>query len=78
MHPHIKKKIKSSLQIIASNPHSGKALKSELAGLWSFRASRFRIIYKIGSSKLIEIAAIGPRNVIYEETIKMIKKEQKV
>ena len=46
MHPHLKKKVKSSLQIILSDPETGKALKDELAGLRSFRVSRFRIIYR--------------------------------
>ena len=44
--PHLKKKVKSSLQIILSDPETGKALKDELAGLRSFRVSRFRIIYR--------------------------------
>lgn len=75
MHPHLKKKIKSSLQIILSEPHSGKALKDELEGLRSFRVSSFRIIYRISDKKLIEIVATGPRKNIYEETLRLIKKE---
>lgn len=74
MHPHLKKKIKSSLQIILSTPHSGKALKDELGGLRSFRVSSFRIIYKVSDAKEIEIVAIGSRNKIYEETLKLIEK----
>ncbi len=60
MHPHIKKKVKASLQIILSAPLSGKALKDELAGLRSFRVSKFRIIYRISRRKHIEIVAVGP------------------
>jgi len=67
MHPHLKRKIKASLKTILFDPNSGKALKNELAGLRSFRVSRFRIIYRI-SKKNIEIVAIGPRECIYEET----------
>jgi len=76
MHPDLKKKIKVSLQIILYNPETGKALKDELEGLRSFRVSRFRIVYRISSEKLIEIIAIGPRERIYEETFLILKKER--
>jgi len=76
MHPDLKKKIKASLQIILYNPETGKALKDELKGLRSFRVSRFRIVYRISSEKLIEIIAIGPREQIYEETFLILKKER--
>lgn len=74
MHPHLKKKVKSSLQIILSDPETGKSLKDELAGLRSFRVSRFRIIYRT-TKKEIEIIAIGPRENIYEETFRILSKE---
>ncbi len=77
LHPHLKKKLKASLQALLSNPHSGKALKEELAGLRSLRVSRFRIIYRMRGTKQIEIVAVGPRERIYEETFKLIKKEQR-
>ncbi|MDE1890127.1 MAG: type II toxin-antitoxin system RelE/ParE family toxin [Planctomycetota bacterium] len=76
MHPHLKKKVKASLQSILSDPYSGKALKDELAGLRSFRVSRFRIIYRISDQKLIEIVAIGPRECIYEETFRLLKRKE--
>lgn len=75
MHPYLKKKLKVSLQTILSEPHLGKALKDELEGLRSFRVSSFRIIYKIADKKQIEIVAVGPRKNIYEETLRLIKKE---
>ena len=77
MHPQLKKKIKASLQIILADPNAGKALKDELAGLRSFRASRFRIIYRVSSKAQIEIIAIGPREHIYEETFRILKKKEK-
>ena len=76
MHPDLKKKIKASLQMILSNPESGKALKDELEGLRSFRVSRFRIVYRISSERLIDIIAIGPRERIYEKTFLILKKER--
>ena len=74
LHPHLKKKIKTSLQTIVTDPYSGKSLKAELAGLRSFRVGRFRIIYRISGKKLIEIVTIGPRECIYEETFRLLKK----
>jgi mRNA interferase RelE/StbE len=74
LHPHLKEKVKTSLQTIVSDPYSGKPLRDELAGLRSFRVGRFRIIYRISGKKLIEIVAIGPRECIYEETFRLLKK----
>jgi len=67
IHPNLKKKIKASLQIILSDPFSGKSLKDELEGLKSFRVSKFRIIYRISNRKKIDIVAIGPRRLIYRK-----------
>ena len=69
--------VRGSLETILSEPHSGKALKDELAGLRSFRVSRFRIIYRLSKRKDIEVVAIGPRQRIYEETFNIISKEEK-
>ena len=77
IHPEIKRKIKGSLKIIASEPGSGKPLKDELEGLRSLRVSRFRIIYRIAGPKEIQIVAIGPRDRIYEETYRLIRRENR-
>jgi mRNA interferase RelE/StbE len=74
MHPHLKKKVKASLQIILSDSLSGKALKDELMGLRSFRVGKIRIIYRISRKKQIEIVADGPRERIYEETFRLVNK----
>ena len=76
MHPHLKRKVKTSLQAILSEPHLGKALKDELVGLRSIRVSRFRIIYRVIGEKEIEIIAIGPRKNIYEETFRIVKQDK--
>ncbi|HEC97614.1 MAG TPA: cytotoxin [Nitrospirae bacterium] len=75
MHPHLRKKIKASLQTILSDADAGKTLRDELAGLRSFRVSRFRIIYRISRKNVIEIIAIGPRKRIYEETFLILNKK---
>ncbi len=76
MYPHLKKNVRASLQTILTDPLSGKALKDELAGLRTFRVGRFRIIYRVSDQKLIEIVAIGPRENIYEETFRLLKREE--
>ncbi len=76
MHPHLKKKIKASFRIIISDTLSGKALKDELAGLRSYRVSKFRIIYRVSKRKQIEVVAVGPRGRIYEETFRLINKDK--
>ena len=78
LHPHLKKKIKASLQSIITDPYLGKALKDELAGMRSFRVSRFRIIYRVSDQKLIEIIAIGPRECIYEDTFRLLKRKEDI
>jgi mRNA interferase RelE/StbE len=75
MHPEIKKKIKSGLKAILEKPNTGKLLRNELAGLRSFRVSRFRIIYRV-VKKEVEIVAVGPRIRIYEETYRLLQKNK--
>lgn len=73
MHPVLKKKIKSGLKAILENPCIGKALRNELAGLRSYRVSRFRIIYRAAKNE-VEIVAVGPRIRIYGETYRLLQK----
>ena len=78
LHPVLKKRVRSALTHICGNPYAGKALKEELVGLRSFRIKPFRIIYKISSDRTIDIIAIGPRNRIYEETYRILKKSDEI
>ena len=74
LHPHLKKKVRTSLQAILADPSTGKELEEELKGLRSLRVSRYRIIYRISPGRRIEVVAIGPRERIYEETYRLVKK----
>ncbi|MBF0506867.1 MAG: type II toxin-antitoxin system RelE/ParE family toxin [Nitrospirae bacterium] len=77
LHPNIKRKIKSALQAIMTDPQAGKSLKDELKGLRSFRVGKFRVVYRTGKKeRIIEIIAIGPRKSIYEETLRSLKEEK--
>ncbi len=77
LHPELKRKVRASLHFIQNDPASGKALRKELAGIRSYRVGKFRIIYRI-HREVLEIAAVGPRVSIYEETYLLLKKEQRV
>lgn len=74
LHPEIKRKVKAALNIIISDPSVGKLLRIELSGLRSYKVGRFRIIYRNPSKRIIEIVAIGPRQTIYEETYRLLRK----
>ena len=76
MHPDLKRKTKASLKVILADPSSGKALKNELAGLRSFRVGSFRIIYRVMRT-IVEVVAVGPRERIYEETYRSLKRERR-
>lgn len=77
LHPDLKRKIKAAFQTVLDDPESGKALKDELERMRSFRVGKFRVVYKTTEGKkLIEIVAVGPRNKIYEETLRLLKKEE--
>lgn len=76
MHPVLKRKVRAGLDEIVNNPGVGNPLQAELMGLQSFQIGKFRIIYRI-KSKVIEIVAIGPRRTIYEETLRLVQREER-
>jgi mRNA interferase RelE/StbE len=77
LHPDIKKKTKAALRTLSTNPYEGKSLRDDLEGLKSYRIGRFRIVYRISASNRVEIVAFGPRKSIYQETLRILKKETK-
>jgi mRNA interferase RelE/StbE len=74
LHPDLKQKIRAGLDLIRTNPASGKPLRDELASLRSLRVGRFRIIYRVGPGRMIEFVSIGPRRAIYEETLRLLRR----
>jgi mRNA interferase RelE/StbE len=76
LHPDLKRKIKAALQAILTDSQAGKSLKDELEGFKSFKVGKFRVVYKRPSDEeIVEIVAIGPRKTIYEETLRLLKKQ---
>jgi len=67
LHPDLKSIIRERLKALSEKPYIGKHLEKELAGYFSLRAKRFRIIYKIKeNNQIIEIHYVGRRKDIYE------------
>jgi mRNA-degrading endonuclease RelE of RelBE toxin-antitoxin system len=67
LHPQIKPQIKNRLEQISDSPYIGKYLERDLSGYLSFRARRYRIIYKIRENeKAVEVHYVSHRKDIYE------------
>jgi mRNA interferase RelE/StbE len=76
LHPQLKRKLRAALDMLSRDALSGKALHGELEGLRSLRAGRLRVIYRPREPRVIEIVALGPRERIYEETLRLVKSER--
>lgn len=77
LHPQIKHKLRSGLDLLGRDPHAGKALRGEFEGLRSLRVGQFRIVYRVAGRRIIEIVTAGPRKVIYERTLQLVMKDRK-
>jgi len=78
LHPDLKRKVRAALDQILEDPSVGKALKEEMAGLRSYRVGRILVIYRSAAGDVIELVAVGPRSTIYEETLRLVKKQARV
>lgn len=75
--PNLKGKIRAALEAIREEPHLGKSLKDELRGLWSYRVSRYRIVYRIRHARIeIQVIDVGPRILIYERVLEALKENR--
>jgi mRNA interferase RelE/StbE len=77
LHPDIKRKVRAALDRLALDAEAGTALQGDLKGLHSLRVSRFRVIYRSPTRRVIEIVAIGPRDRIYEETLRLVSVQRR-
>jgi mRNA interferase RelE/StbE len=67
LHPQSKPLIKQHIEELKKYPFLGKPLERELAGYYSLRVNKFRIVYDIDhEKKLIRIHYVGYRKNIYE------------
>lgn len=76
LHPLLKQKVRAGLEALAREPHGGKALRGELEGLHSLRVGRFRIVYRVGARRVVEVVTLGPRKAVYDETLRLLRKER--
>jgi mRNA-degrading endonuclease RelE of RelBE toxin-antitoxin system len=66
--PEIKQGIKQIIESLQMDPYLGKPLQKELAGFYSARFKRYRVIYKIDwNEKKLKIYLAAPRGTVYEE-----------
>ena len=77
LHPDIKRKVRAALDRLALDAEAGKALQGDLKGLRSLRVARLRVIYRVRARRVIESVAIGPRDRIYEETLRLVSAERR-
>ncbi len=77
LHPDIKCKVRAALDRFALDAEAGKVLQGDLKGLRSLRVARFRVICRTRARQLMEIVAIGPRDRIYEETLRLVSAERR-
>ena len=66
-----------TLRVELLDAEAGKALQGDLIRLRSLRVGRFRVIYRAPARRIIEIVSIGPRDRIYEETLRLVSAERK-
>ena len=73
LHPELKRRTRAGLERLLRDPGAGKALQGEQAGLWSLRLGRLRVVYRQAPGA-IEVAGVGPRDRIYEETLRLVRR----
>jgi mRNA interferase RelE/StbE len=75
--PEVKRQIKQALIRLAETPEAGKPLNGELAGLRSYRARRFRIVYEVAETECrLSILHIGHRRTVYEDLAQRVRQRQ--
>lgn len=62
-----KRQVANGLDRLSQDPHTGKPLKGDLRGYWSYRVGVYRIIYLIGQTEIVvEVLRIQHRKEVYE------------
>jgi mRNA interferase RelE/StbE len=73
LHPSFKPLIKQKIESLREDPFLGKALERELAGYYSLRTKKFRVIYRLDHPrKTVQIHYLGYRRDIYDLFKKLI------
>lgn len=65
--PEVKKLVRSSIDVLLTKSYAGSELAGELEGYRSYRARRYRIIYRVNQDESrLEIYHVGHRGDVYE------------
>jgi addiction module RelE/StbE family toxin len=65
--PEVKRLIRSAIDDLRRDPYAGSELHGELAGYFSFRIRRYRIIYRVRENdSSLDVYYVGHRRDIYE------------
>ncbi len=76
--PEIKQLVRSSVDSLRAKPTVGTELAGELDGYRSYRARRYRIIYRVNEGEsCIEIYHVGPRRDVYETLRSLLSLKRK-
>jgi len=76
LHPRLKKKVRASLQTIAKDPEEGTPVHDKRGELRSLTVGRLRIVYRAPEGAPLEILSVGPREILYEETYRLVRKKE--
>ena len=68
--PETKRYIRQGFEEVRKDPFAGKALKDDLAELYSFRVRRFRIVYRVEKRIItVLVVGVGHRRTIYRDVL---------
>ena len=71
----LKMQIRQALEELGSDPYVGKPLQRQLKGLYSYRVSRYRIVYRIRRQEiLVEVIDIAARSLVYARVAEWLTK----
>lgn len=67
LHGKDQQRIAAAFNGLRNDPQSGKPLKGELKGFWSYRVGAYRIIYKLEKEEIaVYVLRIQHRKEVYE------------
>jgi mRNA-degrading endonuclease RelE of RelBE toxin-antitoxin system len=76
--PPLKPLVKRAIESLAQTPYMGKCLERDLAGYFSLRSRRYRVIYRIDeNARAVEIHYIGHRRDVYEVFTEEIRRRKR-
>lgn len=77
--PQIKPDIRFICEQITKQPFFGKALNNELAGYYSVRHGRYRVIYSVDEPhSTVVIEFVGQRSSVYDVFTQIVKRQKRM